>query len=130
MNRRFIFVFLTLVVAILTVLIAAKHPTGPNTVSYEEPVGLILSNVFVILLFLPPLILSLIGKRLLRIIAGIYQAFVGIIFLGIIPIGFLFEGALDISIVACIGFLVSITSVIMMFKTSSNSTNEMSIMSK
>jgi len=37
MIKRFSMVFFTMVLAIVALLIAAKHPIGPTTVSYDEP---------------------------------------------------------------------------------------------
>lgn len=117
MFKRFFMVFLTLITAVVAVFVAAKHPTGPNTVSYEEPVGLWLSIGMIIVLFLPPLILSLFSNRVIRIISIVYQAFVVIAFLGIIPIGFLFSDNVGVSIIAVIGTFISIASVVVTLKT-------------
>jgi len=54
--KRFVLVFIMLMIAILAVLVAAKYPRGSTTVSYEEPVGLIISLAMIVILFLPPLI--------------------------------------------------------------------------
>ncbi len=39
MLKKFYMVFLTLLIAVGAVLLAARYPTGPNTVSYDEPAG-------------------------------------------------------------------------------------------
>ncbi|MFD2209600.1 hypothetical protein ACFSMW_07745 [Virgibacillus halophilus] len=49
--KRLLMVFLTLIIAVGTVLATAKHPTGPNTVSYDEPAGLWVSIGMVVVLF-------------------------------------------------------------------------------
>lgn len=117
MLKRFFIVLLTLIIAIVTVLLAAKHPTGPNTVSYDEPVGLWLSIGMIIVLFLPPLILSLFSNRVVRIISVVYQAFIVISFLVIIPISFLFPNHMWVSVIAFLGSLVSIVSIVVTLKT-------------
>ncbi|MBT2215665.1 hypothetical protein KK120_07510 [Virgibacillus dakarensis] len=116
MFKRFLMVFLTLIIAVAAVLLAAKHPTGPNTVSFDEPAGLWISIGMIIALFLPPLILSLFSNRAVIILSAVYQAFVVIAFLGIIPIGFLFPNNAGVSIIAGLGALVSIASVVVTLK--------------
>ncbi|TFJ92923.1 hypothetical protein [Lentibacillus salicampi] len=120
MFKRFFMVLLTLLIAVAAVLLAAKHPTGPNTVSYDEPVGLWLSIGMIIVLFIPPLILSLFSNRIARIISVVYQAFVVMSFLGLIPIGLLIPDSIAVSVIALIGFLISIASVVVSLKTNSN----------
>ncbi|MBP2257620.1 hypothetical protein [Virgibacillus alimentarius] len=120
MFKRFLMVFLTLIIAVGAVLLAAKHPTGPNTVSYDEPAGLWISIGMIIVLFLPPLILSLFSKHVVRIISAVYQTFVVISFLGMIPIGFLSPHHVGASVIAILGAFVSIASVIVTLKVDSN----------
>ncbi|MGY0694673.1 hypothetical protein ACW2QC_18145 [Virgibacillus sp. FSP13] len=122
MFKRFFMVVFTLVIAIAGVLLAAKHPTGPNTVSYDEPAGIWISIGIITVLFLPPLILTLFSNRVVRIIFTVYQAFVVITFLGIIPIGFLTPSNIGVSVIAIMGALVSIASVVVTLKT--NPSNE------
>ena len=120
MFKRFFGVLLTLILAVVVVLLAARYPTGPNTVSYDEPVGLWISIGMLIVLFLPPLILSLFNNKVVSIIAAVYQSFVLIVFLGMIPTGFIFPEHIGVSFIAFLGALVSIASVIVILKTSSN----------
>ena len=120
MFKRGFMVFLTLVIAVVAILLVAKHPTGPNTVSYDEPAGLWISIGMIIILFLPPLILSLFNNRIVRIISSVYQIFVVISFLVIIPIGFLSPDNISVSIVAVLGTIVSIASVIATLRIDSN----------
>ncbi|PAV29701.1 hypothetical protein CIL05_10035 [Virgibacillus profundi] len=119
MFKRVFMVFLTLIIAVVAVLLAAKHPTGPNTVSYDEPVGLWISLGMIIVLFLPPLILSLFNNRIVKIISVVYQAFVVISFLVLIPIGFLFPDNVGVSLIAILGALISIGSVVVTLKNDS-----------
>lgn len=120
MFKRGFMVFLTLVIAVVAILLVAKHPTGPNTVSYDEPAGLWVSIGMIIILFLPPLILSLFNNRIVRIVSSVYQIFVVISFLVIIPIGFLFPDNISVSIVAVLGTIVSIASVVATLRIDSN----------
>ncbi|MUK89284.1 hypothetical protein GMD78_12970 [Ornithinibacillus sp. L9] len=120
MFKRFFMVFVTLILAVVAVLLAAKHPTGPNTISYDEPIGLWLSIGMIVILFLPPLILSLFTSRVVRVVSAVYQAFIVISFLGVIPIGFLFSNQVGVSVIAVLGSLVSIASVVVTLRTNSN----------
>lgn len=120
MLKKFYMVFLTLLIAVGAVLLAARYPTGPNTVSYDEPAGLWISIGIIIVLFLPPLLLSLFSNRVLRNISAMYQAFIVISFLGIIPVGFLSPNNLGLSAIAILGVLVSIASIIVTLKIKSN----------
>lgn len=58
MVKRVSMVLLTMVLAIIALFLAAKNPTGPNTVSFDEPFILWISLGILVVLFLPPLILS------------------------------------------------------------------------
>jgi len=111
MLKRFSMVFLTMVFAIVALFIAAKYPTGPNTVSFDEPVGLLISLGMLVALFLPPLIFSFFNNLTIKVISAIYQAFIVISFLIIIPIGF-FVPAFPIIIIGVLGAIVSICSII------------------
>lgn len=111
MFKRFSMVFLTMVLAIVALLITAKHPTGPNTVSFDEPVGLLISLGMIVALFLPPLILSFFNNLTVKVISAIYQAFIVISFLFILPIGFIVP-AYSIVIIGVLGAIVSICSII------------------
>ena len=111
MAIRVSMVFLTMVLAIVSLLIAAKYPTGPNTVSYDEPVGLWLSLGMLVALFLPPLTLSFFNHLAVKIISAIYQAFIVISFLALIPIGFLVPG-FSVIVIGIVGTIVSIGSII------------------
>ncbi|MDR4435159.1 hypothetical protein [Bacillus tequilensis] len=112
MLKRFCLVFLTLMMSIAVVLVAAKDSPGDNVISFEQPILLVISIGIVVFLFIPPLAMSFFGHRVVRIISGVYQCFIVLTFLGLIPIGFLIpNGALTI-LVSIAGTLVSIASVV------------------
>ncbi|MCF3944790.1 hypothetical protein [Oceanobacillus alkalisoli] len=117
MVKKLPMVLFTLILAIAAILIAARHPTGPNTVSYDEPFGLWLSIGMVIILFLPGLILALFKNRTANMILIVFQAFVAIVFLGMMPIGFIFQGSIGVSVIALLGTLVSIASIVIIART-------------
>lgn len=120
MFLRITMVFFTLILAIVAVLLAARHPTGTNAVSYEEPAGLLIVIGMVIILFVLPLILLLLHHRVAGIIFTVYKVFVAITFFGLIPIGFLFPQHIPVSIIAVIGFLVNIASILLVLITNEN----------
>lgn len=120
MFKKFFLVLLTLIIAVVVALLAARYPTGPNTISYDEPVILWITIGMLVVLFLPPLILSLYHNRIVNIISAVYQSFVVIVFLAMIPIGFLFPEHVWVSILALLGAVVSIASVIVILKANSN----------
>lgn len=111
MGKRISMVLLTMVIAIITLFIAAAYQTGPNDIAYEEPVGLLLSVGFTIIFFLPPVILSFFNHLAIKIISAIYQAFIAFSFLSIVPIGFIIP-SLGIIIIGIVGMIVSISSIL------------------
>ena len=112
MLKKFLMVLCTLILAIAVILIAARHPTGPNTVSYDEPLGLSLSIGMVAILFLPVLILALFHNRIAKIICIVFQVFVTLTFLALIPFGFIFPESIGVSVLAVLGVLASIASIV------------------
>ncbi|WP_018931963.1 hypothetical protein [Gracilibacillus lacisalsi] len=111
MGKRLSMVFLTMILAIISLLLAAKNPTGPNTVSFDEPMGLLMSVGMLVVLFLPPLFLAFFNQLPLKIISAIYQGFIVLSFLVMIPIGF-FIPSVSVILVAVLGTIISICSVI------------------
>lgn len=111
MGKRLSMVFLTMVIAIISLLLAAKNPTGPNTVSFDKPLGLLLSVGMLVVLFLPPLFLAFFNQLAVKIISAIYQGFIVLSFLVMIPIGF-FIPSVSVILVAALGTIISICSII------------------
>ncbi|GKV57934.1 putative membrane protein YdeH [Sporosarcina sp. NCCP-2222] len=102
---------LTLAIAISAVLLGAKYPTGPNTISFDQPILLVISIGMVVALFLPPLILAFFDHPVVRIISTIYQAFIVLAFVVLIPVGFFIPSVWVIG-VGITGVLVSTGSVL------------------
>jgi len=100
-----------MVLAVIAVLLAAKNPTGPNTVSFDEPAILWLSIGIIAVLFLPPLILSFFNNLAVKIISAIYQAFIVLSFIVLVPVGFIVPG-LWVTVIGVVGTIVSICSII------------------
>ncbi|AMA51215.1 hypothetical protein [Bacillus inaquosorum] len=111
MLKRFSLVFLTLIMSIIVVLVAAKNFPGDNVISFDEPIILMISIGIVVFLFIPPLVMSFFGNWVVRIISGVYQCFIVLTFMGLIPIGFLIPNGFLTILLSIAGTLVSITSV-------------------
>ncbi|WP_026560893.1 hypothetical protein AB3Z07_23020 [Metabacillus halosaccharovorans] len=110
MVKRFSMLIIT-ILAIGALLFAAKNPTGPNTVSFDEPLNLLMSLGTLIVLLLPPVILSFFNHLVLNIIFAIYQAFIVLTFLGLIIVGFVIPSSWLIAIGA-LGAIVGISSIV------------------
>ncbi|MDZ5672035.1 hypothetical protein [Bacillus stercoris] len=115
MLKRFFLVLLTLIMSIVVILVAAKYSPGDNVISFDEPRILMISIGIVVFLFIPPLAMSFFGNSVIRIISGVYQCFIVLTFLGMIPIGFLIPNGFLTILVSIVGTLVSITSVVVTF---------------
>lgn len=112
MLKRLFLVFLTLIMSIFAVLAAAKDSPGDNVISIDEPIIFMISIGIIVFLFIPPLAMSFFGNSVVRIISGVYQCFIVLTFMGMIPIGFLIPNGFLTILVSIAGTLVSITSVV------------------
>lgn len=112
MAKRFLMLVFTLVLAVTAILIAAIHPTGPNTVSYDEPAGLWLSIGMVVVLFLPLFLLSYFNYLVVKIISALCQSIIVLSFLTLIPIGIIAPNGFWLSMIGMIGTIVSILSIV------------------
>ncbi|MHC1990167.1 hypothetical protein ACYF6V_02760 [Bacillus safensis] len=120
MIKRFFLILLTLIMSIVLMLVAAKNSPGDNVISFNEPRILMISMGIVIFLFIPPLIMSFFGNSVVRVISGVYQCFIVLSFLGLIPIGFLIPNGFLTIVVSIAGTLISIFSVIVTFSIDKN----------
>jgi hypothetical protein len=111
MVKRLSMLLVMMILAVAALLLAAKNPTGPNTVSFDEPLNLLLSLGTLIVLLLPPLILSFFNHLALNIISAIYQAFIVLTFFGLIIVGFVIPNIWIIAIGA-LGTIMGISSII------------------
>lgn len=121
MLKRFLFIFSTLLMAILVLFIASKNSPGKNTISLDEPILFILSAGMVIFFFIPPLVMSFFDQIVVRVISGTYQCFILLLFLGLIPISFLIPNGGLTFLVAILGCLLSLFSIIFTFIGRTNS---------
>ncbi|MFD1415091.1 hypothetical protein [Oceanobacillus jeddahense] len=111
MSKKILMIVLTLLTAIACILLTARYPTGPNTVSYDDPAGLFISIGMVVVLFLPPFLLAFFQHSVVRTISAIYQGFIAIAFIGLIPGSFFANVGISVTITAIIGTLISIASI-------------------
>ncbi|GGP08241.1 hypothetical protein [Oceanobacillus neutriphilus] len=111
MSKRFLIIFVTLLIAIVAILFAARNQTGPNTISYADPAGLLIAIGMVVVLFLPPLLLSFFPHFMVRTISAVYQAFIAIAFIGLIPAAIFASAGIAVTIAAIAGTLTSIASI-------------------
>ena len=111
MLKRLTFVCVTLCVAIVAVLVAARHSTG-NTISFEEPLSVYMAIGLIVFLFLPPFILSFFEQPVLKIVNVVYQSLIVFSFVSLIPVGFLIPNGSSTIIVAILGTVASLASVI------------------
>ncbi|KNH35690.1 hypothetical protein [Exiguobacterium acetylicum] len=111
MLKRITFVCVTLCVAIVATLVAARHSTG-NAISFEEPLSVYIAIGLIVFLFLPPLVLSFFEYPVLKFINVVYQSLIVFSFVGLIPVGFLIPNGSSTIIVAVLGTIASLASVI------------------
>lgn len=117
MKKRLSMLLILLVLSIISVLLAAKYPTGPNMVSYDDPLGLWLSVGVTGALFLVPIILSFFNHTAVKVISTVYQAMLILpIFVGLIPVGFIANGSIWVSVIGLIGAVLSISSMVVTIK--------------
>ncbi|UIN50758.1 hypothetical protein [Bacillus safensis] len=127
MLKRFLFIFSTLLMAIAVLFIAAKDSSGKNTISLEDPLPFMLSVGMVVFLFIPPLVMSFFDHIVVRVISGIYQCFIVFSFLVLIPIGFFIPNGGMTILISILGFLVSLSSMVVTFMRGHHKEKEVSI---
>lgn len=117
MIKRFSLVLFTLMIVVL--LVAAKNSPGDHVISFDQPHILIISIVIMVCLFTPPLVMSFFSHLIVRTISSLYQCFIVLSFLGLIPIGFLIPDFLTI-VVSIVGTLASVASLIVTLRIDRN----------
>ncbi|WP_024371974.1 hypothetical protein [Exiguobacterium sp. ZOR0005] len=126
MFKRFSLAFLTMILAIATLFIAAKNSVGDNVISFDQPEVMKISIGIVVLLFLPPLILSFFNNNVVKVINAAYQAFIVLTFLGLIPVGFMIPNGMMTIIISILGTIVSIASVFVVIFNTPKTSNSIS----
>ncbi|MDK6298435.1 hypothetical protein QP156_10430 [Staphylococcus caprae] len=75
MKLRVSFIILAILSTVAMVLVMAKYPSGPNTMSYDHPWEVWLAVLTNIAMALPALILGFFNNLICRIISAILQMF-------------------------------------------------------
>lgn len=116
MLRKVLLVFLTMCSAVTLLFIASKNAVGDQVISLEEPVAFRISVIMTIVLFLPPLILSFFNHPLINIINVVYQSFIVLTFIGLMPIGFMIQNGMTTTLFSFIGTILSVFSIWSIYK--------------
>ncbi len=69
MKVRITFIILAILSTIVCLFLAAMHPTGPNTVTFEQPYLFTLNIIIMVLVALPSLVLAIYDYMSFRISA-------------------------------------------------------------
>ncbi|MBY7141543.1 hypothetical protein KFZ56_00150 [Virgibacillus sp. NKC19-3] len=121
----------TMIVAFAALVITANTTPASDTVVLDEPTDMWSSIGKLMVLFLPPFILSLFKHSSVKIIAAIYQVFIILVFLGVILLGIIFSNGFHLSlssggfwisalgVIGMIGSMVSIISTVRELKRNS-----------
>ncbi|KSU49558.1 hypothetical protein AS033_09335 [Exiguobacterium indicum] len=116
MLKKVLLVFLTMCSAVALLFIASKNAVGDHVISLEEPVAFRISVIMTIVLFLPPLILSFFNHPLINIINVVYQSFIVLTFIGLMPIGFMIQNGMTTTLFSFIGTILSVFSIWSIYK--------------
>ncbi|SGX03252.1 membrane spanning protein [Staphylococcus argenteus] len=73
MKVRITFIILSILSTIVCLFLAAMHPTGPNTVTFEQPYLFTLNIIMMILVALPALVLAIYDNMSFRVSSAILQ---------------------------------------------------------
>ncbi len=73
MKVRITFIILAILSTIVCLFLAAMHPTGPNTVTFEQPYLFTLNIILMVLVALPSLVLAIYDYMSFRISSAILQ---------------------------------------------------------
>lgn len=120
MLKRFLLVFFTLIIALAGMLVVAKEPVGPNSMSYDDPANLLASIGMAVILFIPPMIMVFFTNTAVKIISIVYQSFIAFSFLALIPVGFFVPNRFLLISLATAGTIVSIISIVVTLKAGLN----------
>ncbi|API78431.1 hypothetical protein [Staphylococcus argenteus] len=73
MKVRITFIILAILSTIVCLFLAAMHPTGPNTVTFQQPYLFTLNIIMMILVALPALVLAIYDNMSFRVSSAILQ---------------------------------------------------------
>ncbi|HDJ2888302.1 TPA: hypothetical protein PP861_000722 [Staphylococcus aureus] len=84
MKVRITFIILSILSTIVCLFLAAMHPTGPNTITFEQPYLFTLNIIIMVLVALPSLVLAIyesfrISSAILQFLGAISWFFLSLI---------------------------------------------------
>nr|WP_238393606.1 hypothetical protein [Staphylococcus saccharolyticus] len=72
-EKRLAFITLAILSTVVLILVTAKYPTGPHTITYDNPITIITAINSIVLMALPALILGIINHIVCRVLSAIMQ---------------------------------------------------------
>ncbi|CEI83622.1 hypothetical protein J18TS1_04310 [Oceanobacillus oncorhynchi subsp. incaldanensis] len=109
--KRFVLLVFMLIVSIVTLFVTAYFQRDVNTLSLNDPQVIQASIIIMIILFIPPVLLSFFNHKFWRVISAIYQSIFFLGFIILVPTGVFSFQAVGISIVSLIGAVISLWSI-------------------
>lgn len=108
MGKRIGWVLLMMVLALATFLLQMGQW---NDLSPEQQMTLFISMGLIVVLFIPPLVMSLFKHKVVSYVNIAYQTLIVVSFLGTLPIGFMLPNGTFTIIVALLGTGASLLSI-------------------
>ncbi|PTU87782.1 hypothetical protein BUZ62_02770 [Staphylococcus pasteuri] len=109
MKRRVIFVIIAILSTVATIIMCAKYPTGPHTISLDKPAELWTAIGTIVAFALPALILSIFNHLTTRIISSVLQIIAIVPWSGLAVVAFILEDY-SVGITAAISVILIIIS--------------------
>ncbi len=109
--KRLGLLFLMLIVSIVTLFVTAYYQRDMNTLSLNDPQVIQASIIVMVILFIPPVLLSFFNHKFWRFLSAIYQSMFFLGFIILVPTGVFSFNAVFISIVSLVGAVISIWSI-------------------
>ena len=110
--KRFGLLILMLIVSIVTLFVTAYYQRDVNTLSLNDPQVIQASIIIMVILFIPPILLSFFNHKFWRFISAIYQSMFFLGFIILVPTGVFSFNAVFISVASLVGAVISIWSII------------------
>ncbi|MFD1413663.1 hypothetical protein [Oceanobacillus jeddahense] len=109
--KRLGLLVLTLIVSIIALFVTAYYQRDFNTLSLDDPQIIQASIIIMVILFIPPVLLSFFNHKFWRFISAIYQSMFFLGFIVLVPTGVFSFNAVFISIVSLVGAVISLWSI-------------------
>ncbi|WP_040981122.1 hypothetical protein [Oceanobacillus jeddahense] len=109
--KRLGLLVLTLIVSIIALFVTAYYQRDFNTLSLDDSQIIQASIIIMVILFIPPVLLSFFNHKFWRFISAIYQSMFFLGFIVLVPTGVFSFNAVFISIVSLVGAVISLWSI-------------------